>query len=191
MSHTTDHSEKKITHNSIIEFWFSERVRKKWWAKDEAFDQEIRDRFSEVHKAAVGGALINWRETASGRLAEIIVLDQFSRNMFRDQAGAFAQDPLARQLTHAAVEQKADLDLTPEQRAFLYMPLMHSECHSDHEEAIRLYSSHPDLASNLNFELRHKAIIDQFGRYPHRNQILGRESTAEESEFLKQPGSSF
>ena len=176
---------------TIIDFWFSDRVRKKWWHKDVAFDEEILEQFSALHEQAVRGELANWRETALGRLAEIIVLDQFSRNMFRNQTGAFAQDALARQLTHAAVAQKADLSLSPDHRAFLYMPLMHSELASDHDEAVRLYSSHPDLSNNLKFELKHKAIIDRFGRYPHRNEVLGRESSAQEKAFLQQPASSF
>lgn len=137
------------------------------------------------------GGLTSWRQTPEGRLAEIIVLDQFPRNMFRNQADAFATDELARQCTRNAVAAGADKALTPQQRAFLYMPLMHSESRADHEEAVRLYSSHPELSYNLDFELKHKAIIDRFGRYPHRNAALGRTSTPEEKNFLEQPGSSF
>lgn len=181
----------RMNSQSIIEFWFSDRVRAHWWGKDPAFDQEIRDRFEDTYRRAMAGDLATWRETPEGRLAEIIVLDQFSRNMFRDRAAAFAQDPLARQLTHQAVASGADQELTPRQCSFLYMPLMHSEDVADHEEAVRLFASHPDLANNLKFEYRHKAIIDRFGRYPHRNAILGRTSTPEELEFLSQPGSSF
>lgn len=177
--------------NTVIEYWFSDRVRKKWWAKNAAFDAEIFDEFSDLHKKATNGDLAHWRQTALGRLAEIIVLDQFSRNMFRDRARAFAQDDMARRLTHEAVKQQADLLLTAEQRAFLYMPLMHSESAPDHAEAVRLYSSHPDLKTNLEFELKHKAIIDRFGRYPHRNEVLGRESSEQEKAFLRRPGSSF
>jgi uncharacterized protein (DUF924 family) len=132
-----------------------------------------------------------WRTTPRGRLAVIIVLDQFSRNLHRDRPEAFAQDTLARRLTHEAVAAGADRALLPEQRAFLYMPLMHSESASDHKEATRLFGSDPALADNLKFEKQHKAIIDRFGRYPHRNEILGRESTAEERAFLEQPGSRF
>ena len=178
-------------HQEIIDFWFSERVRKNWWSKDEAFDQEIRSHFSGVHRLASEGGLTAWRQTPQGRLAEIIVLDQFPRNMFRDQADAFATDQLARRCTREAVAAGADQALTPQQRAFLYMPLMHSESRADHEEAVRLYSSHPDLKHNLDFELKHKVIIDRFGRYPHRNAVLGRTSTPDELEFLQQPGSSF
>lgn len=175
----------------IIDFWFSERVRKNWWSKNEAFDQEILTRFAVLQQQAAAGKLFSWRQSPLGRLAEILVLDQFPRNMFRDQAGAFASDELARRCTREAVAAGADQALTPQQRAFLYMPLMHSESVTDHEEAVRLYSSHPDLKYNLDFELKHKAIIDRFGRYPHRNEILGRTSTSEETTFLQQPGSSF
>lgn len=178
-------------YQEIIEFWFSDRVRKNWWSKDEAFDQEIKRRFAGIHRLASEGRLTEWRQTAEGRLAEIIVLDQFPRNMFRDHADAFASDELARQCTRAAVAAGADQALTPQQRSFLYMPLMHSESRADHEEAVRLYASHPELNYNLDFELKHKAIIDRFGRYPHRNAVLGRTSTPEEMEFLQQPGSSF
>ena len=178
-------------YQDIIDFWFSERARKHWWSKEEAFDQEIRSRFSGVYRLASEGGLSAWRQTPEGRLAEIIVLDQFPRNMFRGHADAFASDKLARQCTRDAVAAGADKALKPQQRSFLYMPLMHSESRADHEEAVRLYSSHPDLSYNLEFELKHKAIIDRFGRYPHRNKVLGRKSTPEEIEFLQQPGSSF
>jgi len=175
----------------ITEFWFSDRVRANWWTKNPAFDQELRDRFSSTHQRAVQGELAGWRATPEGRLAEIIVLDQFSRNMFRDLAGSFAHDAQARELTYDAIKHMDDRALVPEQRAFLYMPLMHSESAADHDEAVRLYSSDPALSNNLNFELKHKAIIDRFGRYPHRNKILGRKSSAEELAFLQQPGSTF
>jgi uncharacterized protein (DUF924 family) len=178
-------------YQDIIHFWFSERVRKNWWSKDVAFDQEIQTRFAVLHQQAATGELFLWRQSPLGRLAEVLVLDQFPRNMFRDQAGAFASDELARVCTREAVAAGADQALTPQQRAFLYMPLMHSESVADHEEAVRLYSSHPDLKYNLDFELKHKAIIDRFGRYPHRNEILGRPSTSKETAFLQQPGSSF
>jgi len=175
----------------VIEFWFNERTRKNWWKKDATFDEEIRRRFLALHRRARAGALSSWRATPAGRLAEIIVLDQFSRNMFRDSARAYSQDTQARALTREAVACGADRALPVEQRAFLYMPLMHSESAADHDEAVRLYSSHPGLEYNLKFEMKHKAIIDRFGRYPHRNQDLKRASTAEEIRFLQQPGSSF
>lgn len=127
---------------------------------------------------------------ASGRLAEIIVLDQFSRNIHRGQARAFACDPLALALAQTAVAVKADRELEVGRRAFLYMPYMHSESPAIHVLAVSLFGQ-PGLEGNLDFELRHKEIIDRYGRYPHRNAILGRPSTTEEMDFLKTPGSSF
>jgi uncharacterized protein (DUF924 family) len=127
---------------------------------------------------------------AEGRLAEIIVLDQFSRNMFRDTPAAFAQDALALVLAQEAVFSGADKLLSETQCSFLYMPFMHSESLVIHELAVELFSK-PGLEGNLDFEMRHKVIIEKFGRYPHRNNILQRESTEEEMEFLKLPGSGF
>lgn len=139
----------------------------------------------------VPGELYGWRKTAHGRLAEIIVLDQFSRNMYRDQPQSFAADPMALVLAQEAVFLGADKKLkTPQEQAFLYMPYMHSESEIIHEVALDLFSQ-PGLENNYAFELKHKEIIDRFGRYPHRNDILGRQSTAEELAFLKEPGSSF
>ncbi len=178
-------------YQQIIDYWFSERVQKKCWGKDPAFDHEIRRLFFDLYQQAVAGALSDWRNSPLGRLAEVIVLDQFPRNMFRAQPEAFAHDALARECTRAAVAAGADASLNVSQRAFLYMPLMHSEEPADHELAMRLFASHPDLANNLRFEIRHKAIIDRFGRYPHRNAALGRKCTDEELAFLEQPGSSF
>jgi len=134
--------------------------------------------------------LFDWRSNALGRLAEIIVLDQFSRNIFRDQSSAFAWDAQALVLAQEAVTAGALEQLESSQQAFLIMPYMHSESKMIHEQAIKLFSR-PGLEFNLDFEKRHKVIIDRFGRYPHRNEILGRQSTAEEQEFLKQPGSAF
>ena len=175
----------------VVDFWFSDAVRKRWWRKNPEFDREIRERFMDTYRQAVAGELSAWRETPLGRLAEIIVLDQFSRNMFRDQPEAFEYDHLARQATREAVAEKADRHLETAQKSFLYMPLMHSESLADHELAVQLFSSDPELSGSLEFEYKHKAIIERFGRYPHRNEVLGRESTEEEIIFLQQPGSSF
>jgi uncharacterized protein (DUF924 family) len=180
-----------MKYQNIIDFWFSEQVRKNWWIKDTGFDEEIRQRFGECHHLACTDAYLEWRSEPEGRLAEIIVLDQFSRNLFRNNTKAYAQDSLARGLCREAIDCGADRNLSPVQRSFLYMPLMHSESPQDHADAMKLYASHPELASNLGFEKRHKTIIDRFGRYPHRNRELGRESTEEERLFLQQDGSSF
>lgn len=174
----------------VLNFWFNEIDTKLWWKKDDEFDQLCRDRFGDLHLQARQGELFRWRDNARGRLAEIIVLDQFSRNMFRDTPEAFACDPMALMLAQEAVRCGADQPLDVAWRAFIYMPYMHSESAKIHLEALRLITSLGN-ENTLKFELRHKDIIDRFGRYPHRNKILGRHSTPEELVFLQQPGSSF
>lgn len=174
----------------ILSFWFDETDAKFWFKKDTGFDALIRERFLSIHTAASAGELFGWRVTADGRLAEIIILDQFSRNLFRDDARAFACDSLALVLAQEAVSAGALDELEPRRQAFLIMPYMHSESGLIHEEAVKLFSR-PGLEYNLDFEIRHKEIIDRFGRYPHRNALLGRRSTPEEEAFLKEPGSSF
>ena len=174
----------------VLAFWFEEINPAQRWKKDEQFDNEIKSRFYETYQAAAQCELFFWRATAKGRLAEVIVLDQFSRNMFRDLPQSFAADPLALALSQEAVALGMDKELNQEERSFLYMPYMHSESLAVHEAAIPLFESN-GVQSNLDFEFKHKRIIERFGRYPHRNRILGRESTADEIEFLSQPGSSF
>lgn len=176
--------------DEVIKFWFEEIESKFWWVKDAEFDQLIADRFEATHHIAIQGKLTSWRETPLGRLAEIIVLDQFSRNIYRDSPLAFAYDDHALVLVQDAIRAEADKDLDPRQKAFLYMPLMHSESIKVHETALNLFKT-PGMEGNLDFEIKHKVIIDRFGRYPHRNEILDRESTPEEIEFLKESGSSF
>lgn len=175
--------------DSVLKFWFDELSPKQWWAVDVELDTAITERFSPLLQQAIAGELFDWRKTALGRLAEIIVLDQFSRNIHRNTPGAFAQDPLALALSQEAVSQGCLAELHKTERAFMLMPYMHSESALIHQQAEPLFAEH--APANLDFEIRHKAIIDRFGRYPHRNTILGRESTPEEVEFLKQPGSSF
>lgn len=174
----------------VLQFWFEELTAKQRFAKDGTLDETIRQRFGALHSRAARGELQPWRKDPAGRLAEIIVLDQFSRNLYREDARAFACDPLALKLAAEAVMVGADLVLPIPRRAFLYMPFMHSESLSDHEQAVRLFSQ-PGLEDNLKFELRHQAIIEKFGRFPHRNLILGRPSTPDEVAFLQTPGSSF
>ncbi|MEM7017939.1 MAG: DUF924 family protein [Pseudomonadota bacterium] len=177
-------------YQTVLDFWFKELTEKQWWVKDEALDQSICERFGELHQAATQAELSNWRETPEGRLAEVIVLDQFSRNIYRDTSQSFAFDGIALVLAQEAIRVNADKALMPTQRAFLYMPFMHSESVLVHETAIKLFGE-PEMKDNYDFERRHKAIIDRFGRYPHRNAILGRASTPEEIAFLEEPGSSF
>lgn len=183
---------KMTNYVDVLKFWFEEIEPKQWWIKDADFDAEVKIRFEAVYQQAIRCELYSWRKQPEGRLAEVIVLDQFSRNMYRDQAQAFAYDALAIALTQAAIDMAADHFLLnqPRKLAFLYMPLMHSESLLIHEQAVRVFSK-PGLESNLEFEYKHKVIIEQFGRYPHRNEILGRTSTSEEIKFLQQPGSSF
>ena len=179
-----------MTAESVLSFWFEEIEAKQWWTKSAEFDQLIAARFGSLHAAAARCELYAWRETPPGRLAEIIVLDQFSRNMYRDQPQAFACDTLALALAQTAVATQADRHLEIRQRAFIYMPYMHSESPLIHSDAQALFSQ-AGLESSLASEQHHKAILDRFGRYPHRNDILGRSSTAQELEFLAGPGSSF
>jgi uncharacterized protein (DUF924 family) len=177
-------------YEEILRFWFEEIEPSQWWKKDEDFDRSLIQRFSDIHAQAARCELFDWRISPRGRLAEIIVLDQFSRNMFRDSPLAFAHDPLSLALAQEAVAAGADEAFTPAQRSFFYMPYMHSESPKIHEVAVELFRRN-GIQGNLDFELKHKAIIERFGRYPHRNGMLGRASTEEEIEFLKQPGSGF
>ena len=179
-----------MNHQVIIDFWFDETEPAAWWRKDSVFDASIRQRFLSLHQAAARCELSPWRDQPQGRLAEIIVLDQFSRNLYRDDARAFACDPLALALAQETVRAGLDRQLYPVMRAFVYMPFMHSESALIHQQAVDLFDQ-AGMESNLEFEYKHKAIIDRFGRYPHRNQVLGRESTPDELEFLRQPGSAF
>jgi uncharacterized protein (DUF924 family) len=174
----------------VLRFWFEETAPKQWWLADPVFDELITRRFQQLHRQTVQGEMADWRRHAPGRLAEIIILDQLSRNIYRHTPTAFAQDPVALALSQEAIASGVICELTPLERSFIYMPFMHSESRKIHEQAERLFHVN-GLQGNYDFELKHKAIIDRFGRYPHRNEILGRISTAEELEFLKQPGSGF
>ncbi len=173
----------------VLKFWFEEVGIARWYVKDAVLDATIRRRFFNLHQAASKCELFDWRKTHTGRLAEIIVLDQFPRNMFRDSPLAFAQDALALSLAQEAVTHGSDIAVCGNMRHFFYMPYMHSESALIHQLAEKLFRE--EDPSGLDWELRHKKIIDRFGRYPHRNALLGRESSTEEIEFLKQPGSSF
>lgn len=178
------------TPDDVLDFWFVQTSPRQWWEKSAAFDARIRERFGSVFEAASRAELQDWRITPEGRLAEIIVLDQFARNIHRESAKAFASDGMALALAQEAVRIGADQALPAERRAFLYMPYMHSESVLIHAIAARLFGV-PGMENAYKFELMHKAIIDRFGRYPHRNALLGRSSTPEEVEFLRTPGSSF
>lgn len=176
--------------DEVIHFWFEECTQAQWWAKDPAFDQQIKQRFGTAHSQAIACELADWRLSADGRLGEIIILDQFSRNIYRDTPKAFAQDAQALSLAQESIAHGANEDLHDHKKAFLYMPFMHSESKIIHAITEMLFSEQ-GMEANLEFERQHKKIIDRFGRYPHRNEILGRTSTAEEIEFLTGPNSSF
>ena len=174
----------------VLKFWFEETTPKQHYVKDDEFDNLIRNRFGHLHKQATTDELKDWRTTPLGTLSEIIILDQFSRNIYRDMPESFQSDELALKLCEEAIEKGFDEKLDTAQRGFLYMPLMHSETKEVHEKAVQHFSIN-GLELLFDFELKHKAIIDRFGRYPHRNKILGRESTPEETAFLQEPNSSF
>lgn len=177
-----------MNYKEVLNFWYEELSTADWWKKSDELDNIIKDRFLPYLEAAKAGEFAHWRKTPEGRLAEIIVLDQFSRNIFRDTPDAFAQDPQALALTQEAIRIGAHRELKENQISFLLMPIMHSESKEIHDK----YAKYFDVPGGAyDFELKHKVIIDTFGRYPHRNTILGRTSTLKEIEFLTQPGSSF
>ncbi len=174
----------------VLDFWFQECTATDWFGKDPEFDRLIWERFGSTCEAAARGECFTWRQTLTGRLAEIIVLDQFSRNVWRDTPRAFSQDGMALVLAQEAIQHPDYPLLTQAERQFILMPFMHSESPLIHEHAVELFKALGDEQS-LKYEYLHKAIIDRFGRYPHRNSILGRTSTKEELEFLQEPNSSF
>jgi len=176
--------------DQVLKFWFDDLSPQQWFMQSDQVDTTIRNKFLDTHNKAAAGELDNWRKDARGSLAEIIILDQFSRNLYRITPQAFAQDGMALVLAQEAIGKGFEDDLSKEQVQFLYLPFMHSESLVIHERAVELYTA-LGQEMNLEFEMKHKAIIERFGRYPHRNAILGRESTPEEIEFLKGPDSSF
>lgn len=171
------------TAREILELWFSERVRPLWFNATPEFDQEIRERFVDVYRAAGAGALADWEVTPAGALALVIVLDQLPLNMFRHQPESFAMEAAARRVAARAIARGFDSQLTDAQKTFLYLPYMHSEDLSDQDESVALYEK-AGLEDSLNFARHHRELIRRFGRFPHRNAILGRESTAEENAYL-------
>lgn len=179
-----------MNYQAVYDFWFRELNPQQRFAKSDALDMQMRERFSEIHRAAHAGELFAWRSSAQGRLCEIIVLDQFSRNIYRGKPESFASDAMALALAQEAVAKKIDAELNLTERQFLYMPYMHSESLKIHEEAVKLFSA-PGLEFSLDFEIKHRDIIARFGRYPHRNTVLGRSSTPQELDFLSGPNSSF
>ncbi len=176
--------------DEIVAFWFEELKPEDWFKADAARDADIKARFAGVYEELKNGVPDSWLAAPRGWLAAILVLDQFPRNLFRGDARAFATDEAALGLAKRAITEGIDLKLTPAQRSFVYMPFQHSEEKADQARSIELFTALGNPL-NLDFAIRHKDIIDRFGRFPHRNAILGRTTTDEEATFLKQPGSSF
>jgi uncharacterized protein (DUF924 family) len=183
----------------VLRFWFgsgetSGDRRKHWFTKDEAFDALVRLRFMALHEEAAAGALAGWKDDAHSCLALIVLLDQFSRNMFRVSARAFAADALALETARHAVARGYDTGMRPVERMFVYLPFEHSESLADQQRSCELMQPLDAFAETddaYRYAVRHREIIERFGRFPHRNAVLGRASTAPESEFLGQPGSGF
>ena len=194
---------------SVLSLWFGptspdgrvdDEHRRRWFAKDDAFDALLRGQFLALHAAVVARQHEGWLETPSGRLAYVIVLDQFSRNMFRGTPGMFASDPQALHVAVQGIDRGEDRGLPEDWRTFLYMPLMHSERLADQERCVALFMAARDAAPGVaraswenavKFAEMHRDVVARFGRFPHRNVILGRASTPGEETFLKEPGSSF
>jgi uncharacterized protein (DUF924 family) len=184
---------------AVLEFWFGAadspefgRNRKCWWEKSADFDALVRDRFLETYENAVGGKLEAWRSRPLAALALVVTLDQFPRNMFRGTRRAFATDPLALAVARGMIASGFDAALLPVQRTFAYLPFEHAEDLDAQREALRRFERLGSEASGaMTYAMRHYAIISRFGRFPHRNAILGRESTPDELAFLSRPGSSF
>lgn len=187
---------------AVLDFWFTPpaspehgTARKVWFTKDAAFDNQVRERFDPLVEQALRGELDGWSGKAPPALARIVVLDQFTRNVFRDTPRAFAGDRQALAAASDMVGSRHDESLPPFMRAFVYMPFEHAEGIAMQDESVRLFTrlaaAFPEIGSMLEFALKHRAVIERFGRFPHRNAILGRHSTAEESAFLAGPGSRF
>lgn len=188
----------------ILQFWFGDpsqedsryqQRRQRWFGKSAETDQEIRDRFLAAHQQAMTGAFDSWQDQPLTCLALLVLLDQFSRNLFRDTPAMFAADAQALGIAKQAIARQFDQQLEPLQRIFVYLPLEHSENLQDQQQSVALFEQlnavYPEAADTLDYAIRHRVVIERFGRFPHRNKILGRETTPAEAEFLTQPGSSF
>lgn len=188
-----------IAARDVLDFWFGSsavpRERDAWFRKDARFDAQIRERFGTAIETALAGGLHDWDATLPGRVARIVVLDQFTRNCFRNHARAFAGDALALEAARTIVDGGLDAELHPLHRVFVYLPFEHAEDLAAQQRATELFAALgaavPQLASYLHYAQRHRAVIERFGRFPHRNAALGRVSTPEEVAFLAQPGSGF
>ena len=174
----------------VLKFWFDDLSPDDWFESNEAVDSHIRERFQELHEALLEQVPETWRSSARGCLAAVIVLDQFPRNMYRGTSRAFAADSAALSLAKEALARGFDRELSIDERKFLYMPFEHSENPAEQERSMELFGT-LESELDLDYARRHKEIIDRFGRFPHRNEALGRISSPEEIEFIKESGSSF
>jgi uncharacterized protein (DUF924 family) len=172
-----------FTFQEVLHFWFETLTPEEWFGGGEALDATIKNKFLSLHQTVAKGRCVDWRTTAQGRLAEIIVLDQFSRNIYRGKKEAFAFDEQALSLAKEALEVGVEIVLTEAERQFLYMPFMHSESKEVQQQSLKLFTKLGNEEA-LKFARLHKEIIDRFGRYPHRNEQLGRTTTEAEREYL-------
>jgi uncharacterized protein (DUF924 family) len=182
---------------AILRFWFGEQdeARAEWFRKDAAFDALIAERFAGLIEQALDAGLADWADSADSALARILLLDQFTRNVFRDTSRAFAGDALALTAARTMLARGHDQLLPPLRRVFVYLPFEHAEDRAAQQQSLALFAAlaaaDAKLADFDDYARRHAAVIERFGRFPHRNAVLGRESTAEELAFLEQPGSRF
>lgn len=170
-------------YQDLIDFWFSEEVSQYWFNSTKEFDRQLRDDYAELWQQAADGALIEWQESASGSLALVILLDQFPLNMFRGEAKCFSTEVQSREVAQIAIDRGFDIELSTRQKDFLYMPFMHSENLDDQAKSLQLFDQ-TGLEVNFRYAKHHYGIVERFGRFPHRNAILGRDSTDAEIEYL-------
>lgn len=180
-----------ITIDAVLDFWFGDGMPDRWFVKDPAFDAEVRSALEAGYEEARDGLLEDWKSSARGCLALCILLDQAPRNLFRDDARAYAGDAQARSVVRHALSHGFQDDLSQPERLFLYLPLEHSEDLQDQKDCAALTKGLDENPSWYDYALQHQDIIARFGRFPHRNKVLGRETTAEEAAFLSKPNSSF
>lgn len=179
-----------MTPQTVLDFWFSEENSKEWFRKSEAFDQSIRDNFLEAYEQAIAGTYDHWSNEPDSCLALVILTDQFPRNMFRGSGRMYEGDPKSLGLAKLAIDRKYLDDLGEAQRKFMLMPLMHSESLADQELGVAMFAKHCDERTT-EFAVKHRDVVEEFGRFPHRNELLDRECTEAELEYLAKPGSGF
>ncbi len=174
---------ESITLQSIIEYWYSDRIKSQWFNSTKELDQEIKINYEDIWEEAIKGKLISWKESAEGCLALVIILDQFPLNMFRGEVKSFSTEAMAIKITKLAIKNDFDKAIDKDKLAFLYMPLMHSENIEDQNLSVNLFKQ-AGLMDNWRFAKHHREIVKNFGRFPHRNKILQRESSRQEIDYL-------